>query len=89
MKDQGNDWMEKCMCVLEDNKVCDDWLMQSNDLDPTKICDNCMKCILHRRDHAIEIRRAEGTGGRNLPRAEDLKNEQPPSWGETLFGGLY
>ena len=34
------------MCVLEDNKVCDD-CGQCNlcDLDPTKICDNCMKCV--------------------------------------------
>ena len=38
--------MEKRMCVLEDNKVCDD-CGQCNlcDLDPTKICDNCMKCV--------------------------------------------
>ena len=49
--------MEKRMCVLEDNKVCDD-CGQCNlcDLDPTKICDNCMKCIHTGADYnAIEI----------------------------------
>ena len=38
--------MTERMCVLVDNKICDD-CGQCNlcDLDPTKICDNCMKCI--------------------------------------------
>ena len=34
------------MCVLEDNKICDDCGQCSMcDLDPNKICDNCMKCM--------------------------------------------
>lgn len=45
------------MCILEDNKVCDD-CGQCNmcDLDPEKICDNCMKCIHTGAEYnAIEI----------------------------------
>ncbi len=58
--------MEKRMCVLEDNKVCDD-CGQCNlcDLDPTKICDNCMKCIHTGADYnAVEIDEIidDGTG---------------------------
>lgn len=56
--------MNKRMCVLEDNKICDD-CGQCNlcDLDPTKICDNCMKCIKTGADYnAIEIDEIIGDG---------------------------
>ncbi len=38
--------MKKKMCMLEENKVCDNCL-ECNicDLDSNKICDNCAKCI--------------------------------------------
>lgn len=57
---------ERRMCVLEDNKVCDD-CGQCNmcDLDPSKVCDNCMKCINTGADYkAIEIDEIidDGTG---------------------------
>ena len=45
------------MCVLEDNKICDD-CGQCNicDLDPSKICDNCMKCVRSGAEYnAVEI----------------------------------
>jgi len=58
--------LEQRMCVLEDDKVCDN-CGQCNmcDLDPTKICDNCMKCIKTGADYnAIEIDEiiSDGTG---------------------------
>ncbi len=36
----------KKMCMLEENKICDNCL-ECNicDIDPHKICDNCAKCI--------------------------------------------
>ena len=45
------------MCVLEENKVCDDCgQCDLCDLDPTKICDNCMKCIHTGAEYnAVEI----------------------------------
>lgn len=45
------------MCVLEDDKICDDCGRCSLcDLDPEKICDNCMKCIHTGAEYnAIEI----------------------------------
>ena len=48
---------ERRMCVLEDEKICDDCGQCSLcDLDPTKICDNCMKCIHSGAEYnAIEI----------------------------------
>ncbi|MBE5808066.1 MAG: hypothetical protein E7317_06975 [Clostridiales bacterium] len=49
--------MEKKMCVLYDDKVCND-CGECNmcDLDPNKVCDNCMKCINTGADYnAIEI----------------------------------
>lgn len=34
------------MCVLDENKVCDDcWECIRCDLNPKKICDNCGECI--------------------------------------------
>ncbi len=34
------------MCVLDENKVCDDCGECSRcDLDPNKICDSCGKCL--------------------------------------------
>lgn len=57
---------EKRVCVLDDNKLCDDCGQCSLcDLDPTKICDNCMKCIQTGADYnAIEIDEIidDGTG---------------------------
>ena len=38
--------MERKMCILEDNKVCDNCGdCNKCDLDPNKICDNCGKCL--------------------------------------------
>lgn len=57
---------EKRVCVLDDNKLCDDCGQCSLcDLDPTKICDNCMKCVQTGADYnAIEIDEIidDGTG---------------------------
>lgn len=58
--------MKERICVLDDNKICDD-CGQCNlcDLDPTKICDNCMKCIRTGAEYnAIEIDEIidDGTG---------------------------
>lgn len=37
----------KTMCMLEENKICDDCLECNKcDLDPNKICNNCAKCIV-------------------------------------------
>lgn len=34
------------MCMLEENKICDNCLeCNTCDLDPKKMCDNCAKCI--------------------------------------------
>ena len=33
---------DKRMCVLDETKVCE---CDRCDLDPNKICDNCMKCL--------------------------------------------
>ncbi len=34
------------MCVLDENKVCDEcWDCIRCDLNPKKICDNCGECI--------------------------------------------
>lgn len=38
--------MKKKMCMLEDNKTCDNCCeCDVCDLDPCKVCDNCAKCI--------------------------------------------
>ena len=38
--------MEKIMCVLDDEKECDNCMeCEICDLDDTKICDNCGKCL--------------------------------------------
>ena len=49
--------MEEKICVLDENKICDDCgECQRCDLDPTKICDNCMLCLKSGADYAeIEI----------------------------------
>jgi len=37
----------KTMCMLEENKICNDCLECNKcDLDPNKICNNCAKCIV-------------------------------------------
>ena len=48
--------MEK-WCVLTDGKRCDECgECQRCDLDPEKICDNCMKCVNTGADYsAVEI----------------------------------
>ena len=34
------------ICVLDDEKVCDDCgECMKCDLDPNKVCDNCMRCV--------------------------------------------
>lgn len=45
--------MEKKYCVLEDGKPCVDCgRCRMCDLDPEKICDNCMKCLKSAADYA-------------------------------------
>lgn len=54
---KGGIVMERKMCILEDDKVCDD-CGQCNmcDLNPEKVCDNCMECLHSGADYtAIEI----------------------------------
>lgn len=38
--------MEKIMCVLDEEKECDNCMeCEVCDMDPSKICDNCGKCL--------------------------------------------
>ena len=40
------DVMEKQMCVLDDEKECDNCMeCEVCDLDPSKACDNCGQCL--------------------------------------------
>ncbi len=44
------------MCVLEDNKVCDNCnRCLYCDYNPLKLCDNCCKCINFSDDAIIKI----------------------------------
>lgn len=43
---EGCDIMEKKLCILEDNKLCDNCCeCDTCDLEPTKVCDNCARCL--------------------------------------------
>lgn len=58
--------MARKICVLDDNKICDECGECSIcDLNPNKICDNCMECLKTDADYvAIEIDEIfdDGTG---------------------------
>lgn len=51
---------ENQKCVLYDRDCVDCGECDRCDLDPTKVCDNCMKCVMGDQDYrAIEIERVE------------------------------
>ena len=51
---------ERQKCVLYDRDCIDCGECDRCDLDPTKVCDNCMKCVMGDQDYrAIEIERVE------------------------------
>ena len=48
--------MAKKICVLDENKICDDCKKCLYcDLDPVKICDNCCMCLDEADYRAIEV----------------------------------
>ncbi len=48
--------MEKYMCVLDENKECDQCMeCETCDLDPSKVCDSCGKCLEFKDYASIKI----------------------------------
>ncbi|MBR5713399.1 MAG: hypothetical protein IKX58_01230 [Clostridia bacterium] len=53
---------DKRMCLLDDNKVCDDCgECDRCDLDPNKLCDNCCKCLALEDDSEFRTVTLDGT----------------------------
>jgi len=68
--------MARVRCVLYDRECIECGECNICDLDPTKICDNCKKCI--GLDGELEYRaiKVDGIIGENLDPSEYLDNEE-------------